>query len=337
MWLSDQTVAHLRAVADEPDLSATKYRILECIGRGGMAIVYRARDVELERNVAIKVLRAPELDPALAARVRTEARILAGLEHPGIVPVHDVGTLPDGRVWYAMKLVRGEELGRLAAGLDLNERLRIFHRTAEAVAFAHAHGVLHRDLKPGNVMVGAFGEVLVMDWGIARRTAGPEPQRIAGDNARRDPSVTHDTTVSTVADETAHGTRLGTPGSMAPEQEQGDVARINGRTDVYGLGALLGFLAGERADSPPPLPVRAPSRLRAIAAHATAASPADRYASVEQMAEDVRRFQAGLPVLAYRERPHERAARVFAKYRTPILLVLTYLLMRILLIAFARP
>jgi serine/threonine-protein kinase len=227
MWIPDRTLAHLRAVTDKPDFSGTRYRLLEPVGQGGMGVVYRAHDTELERDVAIKVLRTPEATPDLARRLRTEARILAGLEHPGIVPVHDVGTLPDGRVWYAMKLVRGESLDRLIARpFDLAERLRIFQRIAEAVAFAHAHGVLHRDLKPGNVMVGAFGEVLVLDWGVAKRAEGAP-----GDVATAAPDRTDRAG-------TLHGTRLGTPGWMAPEQERGDVARIDRRTMCTGSAAF---------------------------------------------------------------------------------------------------
>jgi len=153
--ISDKVLARLKTAAELPDLSGTRYQIIEQIGRGGMGVVYLAEDVELGRRVAIKVL-----DDA------REARVLAGLEHPGIIPVHDAGALPDGRCYYAMKLVRG---ARLDAFLEktphLPERLRIFQKICEPVAFAHARGVVHRDLKPSNIMVGEFGEVLVMDWG----------------------------------------------------------------------------------------------------------------------------------------------------------------------------
>ena len=164
--ISDATLRHLRDAADAPDLTGTKYEITERIGQGGMGTVYRARDRELARDVALKVVRLPEASPDVASRMVREAKTLARLEHPGIVPVHDVGTLPDGRVFYAMKLVRGAPLDALPPA-TLAERLRIVERLCEAVAFAHAHGVVHRDLKPQNLMVGPFGEVLVMDWGVA--------------------------------------------------------------------------------------------------------------------------------------------------------------------------
>ena len=350
MWLSDETLVHLRTVADQPDLAGTRYIALEPIGRGGMGTVYRARDTQLERDVALKVLRAPELDPGLARRLADEARILAGLEHPGIVPVHDVGTLPDGRVFYAMKLVRGMRLDRVAAeDIDQNQRLRIFQRICEAVAFAHAHGVLHRDLKPGNIMVGAFGEVLVMDWGVARRTTvGP----VAGGHTRtavpQAPDSAGSHTTGTVGPGTSgdnvnehgtvQGTRLGTPGWMAPEQEQGRTDRIDARTDVFGLGVILRFLLGLYEGAPRPEALaRPPARLRAIADHAAAPEQSARYVSVDELAADIRRFQDGLPVAAYHEPLHERIGRFITKYRTPILLVISYLIMRILIFAFTRP
>ena len=168
-WLSDRAVERLRAAGSEIDLSNTKYRLVEPIGRGGMGTVYRVEDPTLEREVALKVLDVEDPEGELAARLLQEARVLARLEHPGIVPVYDVGELADGRIFYTMKLVRGERLDRWAAsGVSLRQRLTLFRRLCEAVGFAHAHQVLHRDLKPANVMVGAFGEVLVVDWGVAR-------------------------------------------------------------------------------------------------------------------------------------------------------------------------
>ena len=167
MTLPDGTVDHLLRVAGEGD-PAARYEPGEEIGRGGMGVVYRAHDRELRRDVAMKVLRAGADAHDLVLRLRREARVLASLEHPGIVPVHDVGVL-DGQAFYVMKLVRGRRLDEWAAASpSLSDRLRAFERVCETVAFAHAHGVVHRDLKPGNVMLGAFGEVLVMDWGLAR-------------------------------------------------------------------------------------------------------------------------------------------------------------------------
>lgn len=167
MKLSDGTIARLRELTERPDFSGTRYTIVREIGRGGMGVVYEAEDRELGRNVALKVLALDLSSAAMTERMRVEARTMAQLEHPGIVPVHDVGILADGRAWYAMKLVRGSNLSNAATALPHSEMLRVFLRMCEAVGFAHAHGVVHGDLKPDNVMIGAFGEVLVMDWGVA--------------------------------------------------------------------------------------------------------------------------------------------------------------------------
>lgn len=171
-WLSDDAVARLRDITEQPELTGTRYELLRELGRGGMGVVYECHDRELERSVAMKVI---------DDEWRAEARTLAKLEHPGIVPVHDAGLLPDGRFYYTMKLVRGVRLDQIEP-LTRTEKLRLFARICEPVAFAHANGVVHRDLKPQNVMVGEFGAVLVMDWGVENiaGTPGympPEPDR----------------------------------------------------------------------------------------------------------------------------------------------------------------
>jgi len=158
MELSDSALDHLRRVLALPDVSGTGYELESEIGRGGMGIVYSARDRVLGRRVALKVL---DFAPA------GEAQLIAGLEHPAIVPVYEAGVLPDGREFYAMKLIKGSRLDRFLAGQpSLAERLRLIWRIGEALAYAHSRDVIHRDLKPQNVMVGEFGEVYVMDWGV---------------------------------------------------------------------------------------------------------------------------------------------------------------------------
>ncbi len=295
-WLSDETVSRLRAVADRPNLTGTRYEIREEIGRGGMGTVYDAFDSVLERSVALKVLALESSDPSVAERLLREARVMARLEHPGLVPVHDAGTLPDGRVFYAMKLVRGSRLDQYAAGAPTSsERLSVFRKICDAVAFAHAAGVVHRDLKPENVMIGAFGEVLVLDWGVARRAEDPAEPR---------------------------GTVLGTRAYMAPEQAAGQVDRVDERADVYSLGAMLEEL----------LPA-APRALKAICRKAMEPDPSGRYASVAEMSADVGRFLDGEAPAAHREGPFERAGRFYRRYRVPILLLLAYLAMRALLLA----
>jgi eukaryotic-like serine/threonine-protein kinase len=311
-WLSDSAMERLRAVADLPDLRGTRYEIVEPLGRGGMGAVYLANDRELCRQVALKVLAAPHADADAAARLQREARVIAQLEHPGIVPVHDVGTLVDGRLYYAMKLVRGRRLdAHVDAATPLAERLRIFERVCEAVAFAHAHGVVHRDLKPANVMVGAFGEVLVMDWGLAK---------VRGDS----PLPAASASGASVPGETAFGTVLGTPGFMAPEQAGGDVDRIDERSDVWSLGATLRFLVGPS----PPAP------LTSIVRRATQVDPAARYASVDELRRDVARFLAHERVLAHPESALVRVGRVASKYRVAIVLILAYLVVRALVLVF---
>ncbi len=158
MDLSDSVLDHLRHIAALPDLTGTRYDLEAEIGRGGMGVVYSARDRQLDRRVALKIL-----DAALAG----EARLIARLEHPAIVPIYETGTLPDGRAFYAMKLVAGARLDHyLARSPSMAERLRVVRRIGEALAYAHTTGAIHRDLKPQNVMVGEFGEVYVMDWGV---------------------------------------------------------------------------------------------------------------------------------------------------------------------------
>jgi len=160
-FLDDQALKRLRTAGGLPEFSGTRYVLLEFLARGGMGTVYAAQDQTLNRRVAIKVLDSSDANGELEGRLLREARVLAGLEHPGIVPVHDAGTLADGRVFYVMKFVEGSRVDELLAGnLSLPERLRLFLRICETMSFAHSSGILHRDLKPANVMVGAFGEVL---------------------------------------------------------------------------------------------------------------------------------------------------------------------------------
>src|SRR5579863_6831993 len=220
-FLSDKILERLRDAAEAPDLAGTRYRLLERIARGGMGVVFAAEDEKLQRRVALKVLDVPGADTDLAARLLREARVLAQLEHPGIVPVHDVGTLADGRVFYTMKFVEGRRLDQHIAGVNsIPDRLRLFLRICDAVAFAHARGVLHRDLKPANIMVGPFGEVLVMDWGLAKILRGEIPiaDRAADPEATvfekpKSSSEESGSTKSSVI--TGHGTVMGTPGYMS--------------------------------------------------------------------------------------------------------------------------
>jgi len=284
-WISDKTIQRLRHVAELPDFTGTHYRLLERVAHGGMGVVWLALDEKLDRRVALKVLDVSGEE---------EARILAKLEHPGIVPVHDVGRLADGRVFYTMKYIEGDRLDRHVASISsVPERLRIVHRICEAVAFAHAHGVLHRDLKPENIMVGPFGEVLVMDWGLAMLLRDRTPGEIGG-----------------------------TAGYMAPELARGERQSLDERTDVYSLGAILQFLvAGRNTDK----------ALRAIIEKAIAPELASRYADVKALASDLAAYLDGLPVAAHPESLLDSTRRFLHKHRLAVGLVLAYAAVRLLI------
>jgi serine/threonine protein kinase len=319
--LSDSIVTSLQAQMRAPDLSGTRYRVVHHLGRGGMGSVWLAQDEVLNRRVALKVLdfTAPAGD--LGARLFREARILAGLEHPGIVPVHDAGTLADGRAFYCMKYVEGQTLARQIAGKSLPERLRLLERIAETLGFAHARGFIHRDLKPENVMIGAFGEVLVMDWGLSKAVA-------AGRNPAEDEVSSTAPATQDSARVTGQGGILGTPGYMSPEQARGSTNDIDHRSDIFSLGAMLRFMLSATSAVPRPL--------RAICEKAMAADPDARYQSAGDMADEIARYLDGRPVLAHREGLLERVGRIYSRHRTAIVLVASYLLMRVLFISWAR-
>ena len=338
--LSDKAIGRLRAGAEEPDLAGTRYRLLERVARGGMGVVYAAEDEKLERRVALKVLDVPGTDGELASRLLREARVLAQLEHPGIVPVHDVGTLADGRVFYTMKFVEGQRLDKFIEGVEsVQDRLRLFLRICEAVAFAHARGVLHRDLKPANIMVGPFGEVLVMDWGLAKILRGgvqssnpADPEATILEKPKPSPEHSSeresDSTKSSVI--TGHGTVMGTPGYMSPEQARGEVEVLDARSDIFSLGALLRFILAQK--TPSGFTPRIDRSLEAISAKASAEQREARYSAVQDLGQDVSRYLDGLAVGAHREGIFDKVARFYRRYRFFILLILAYLVMRVLLL-----
>lgn len=312
--------------------------------RGGMGRILLAHDEQLGRDVIIKELLAEvkaetagepvtperplrETTP-MAARFVREARIAGQLEHPGIVPVHELGLRENGDLYYTMKFVRGRSMSealRQASGLV--ERLKLLPHVidvCQAVAYAHSRGVIHRDIKPANVMVGEFGETVIIDWGLARiRKSATEGHSREIDTGNADDGR-----------QTMHGQVLGTPAYMAPEQAQGRAAAVDERTDIYALGALLytlltgqpPYFAARRDEilqlAAEGLPERvcvrepeAPPELVAICEKAMSSDPAQRYPSARNMAEELQHFQSGGLVAAYDYRFHERLRRFISRNR----------------------
>jgi serine/threonine protein kinase len=281
---------------------ADRYVLEREIGRGGMGRVFLGRDLRLARRVAVKVL----LDPsaARAQRFEREVQLAARLQHPGIVAVYDSGFWPTGEPYLVMRLVLGRSLARaIEESETLADRLALLPNliaAADAVGYAHDQGVVHRDLKPSNIIVGAFGETVVLDWGLAKELGDPDGREPAGQ------------AIAGPAGSTEVGTVLGTPGYMAPEQAAGQP--VDARADVYALGALLThLLTGEppRPDAPAGTSqlsraVRAPADLLAITAKALAADPQLRYPTAFELADDLKRFQTTELVAA---RPYSLATR----------------------------
>jgi len=238
------TVPDPRGAAPRMPPDTPRYRFEAFLARGGMGEVWRGCDTLLAREVALKVLREQEFDPGARARFEEEARRVSRLEHPSIVPVYDLGELPDGRPFIAMKLIHGQTLAELLAARatpaeDLSRWVGVFEQICAAVAFAHARDLIHRDLKPSNVMLGEFGEVQVMDWGIAKALAArPRPAPIPLTPMLLSPSVVGAATGPGGA-ETLPGQARGTPAFMAPEQARSETSRVGKASDVFGLGGIL--------------------------------------------------------------------------------------------------
>ena len=315
--LSDTQLSTLQRELALPDLG-DRYRLIARLGRGGMGAVYLGHDTLLNRDVAVKVVEGDSGSAAFAQRLAGEAQILARLEHPGIVPVHDFGRSPEGLDYYVMKHVEGETFARYCTrNTTLVDRLRVLRRVAETIAFAHAQGVVHGDLSPRNVMVGAFGEVLTLDWGLARAATS----RI--DRAEASRSAAPDVTAQ----------RIGTPGYAAPELTHAS-APLTSAADIYALGGLLHLacIGAHPAEGSAPTAVgdrdRAP--LLAICRRARADEPGERYESCAAFAADLARYLDHDRVQAYRERWGESLLRLGRKYQVVIALVGAYLLMRVL-------
>jgi len=322
------------------------FTIDRLIGRGGMGEVYRAEQLDLARSVAFK-----QLHPGSTSRQRErfarEARLTAQLDHPSIVPVHLFEVARDGGPsGYVMKLVEGKTLRTLlaetvemherGAPIDaehaLSRRLEYFLKICDAIAFAHDRGVLHRDLKPANFMIGTFGEVYVMDWGVAR------PIGEKNDERSRLP-MPH----AQAPDLTQMGEVVGSPSYMSPEQADGRNDEVGPRSDQYALGLILfeiitlkraidgatmeeAFTLASTGQKAPFEHVskreRIPPELRAVVEKATRYLPADRYESVQALADDVRRFVQGEAVLARRDNPIAKLFRWVNRHRRAALVLL---------------
>ena len=308
------------------EVSPALYRVEGEFARGGMGRILLAHDLRLGRTVALKELYA-EAGPGAPRRFVREALVTARLQHPAIVPVYEAGRWPGGRPFYAMKLVEGRSLEALLRDAsDLAGRLALLPHliaVAEAVAYAHGQRVVHRDLKPANVLVGAFGETVVVDWGLARElgTVTPAEHEESGTGASAGQTVT--------------GTVLGTPHYMPPEQARGLPA--DERADVYALGAMLYFLltgapphAGRSAEEAlaaaaagrvEPVERRepeAPPDLVAVVRKALAPEPDDRYPTARELASDLRRFQTGQLVSAHRYSTRELVRRFVRRHRAAL-------------------
>jgi hypothetical protein len=323
-------------VAYQPE-GRGRYTVTHLHAQGGIGQVWRAEDSDLGRPVALKEVRPDRAATAeVLARFLDEARITGQLEHPGIVPVYELFKGgPDGRPFYTMRFVRGRTLTEAAASyhrrraageagaLELRELLNAFVAVCNAVAYAHSRGVIHRDLKGRNVVLGDFGEVMVLDWGLAKVAGPPDESKnpvTPGQEGSRD--------------ETHQGQVLGTPAYMPPEQAEGRLQAIDERSDVYGLGAILyDILTGrppfegvdsqqilqrvihDTPDRPRSLVATVPAALEAVCLKALAKEPSGRYASATELAAEVRHWLAGEPVTAYPEPWTTRARRWMGRHR----------------------
>ena len=319
------TGGHPEVPAPQPELPPSShfgdYEILHEIGRGGRGIVYRVNDPELNRPLAVKVLR-PELrdEPDAVRRFLEEAQVMGQLQHPNIVPVHAIGRLPDGRLYFAMRLVQGRTLAELLAerpapSHDLPRFLTVIQQVCQAVAYAHSRRVIHRDLKPANVMVGTFAEVQVMDWGLTKvLTADEASQALQPSESGASASEITNTIRTLRTEETglssADGLMVGTISYLSPEQAKGQIERVDRRADVFGLGAVLcEVLTGQ-----PPYTGAAVWKLHLMAAEGDLA---DAFARLDRCGTDAELIALAKDCLApERERRPRDAGEVAARLAT---------------------
>ncbi len=331
----------------EATSTGLRFRILRPYARGGLGEVHVARDEELAREVALKQIQESHADDRESQlRFKLEAEITGGLEHPGIVPVYGLGQYADGRPYYAMRFIRGHSLKEACErfhkadgpnrdpserSLSMRSLLGRFVDVCNAIAYAHSRGVLHRDLKPGNIMLGKYGETLVVDWGLAKTLGGPPP------NDNTEPGEgTLTPSSGSLGSQTVMGSAMGTPQFMSPEQASGRLDQLGPASDVYSLGATLYcLLTGQppfndpevgtvltkvqRGEFPPPHEVKAgiAKPLEAICLKAMALKPADRYVSPRDLADDIEHWLADERVSAWTE-PWSVTARRWVSRHMPL-------------------
>ena len=320
-----------------PNHTGPRFRILRPHARGGLGEVFVAEDQELHREVALKEIQSQRADePESRSRFLMEAEITGGLEHPGIVPVYGLGSYGDGRPYYAMRFIRGDSLKEAITqfhanpdakheSLALRQLLRRFTDVCNAMAYAHSRGVLHRDLKPGNIMLGKYGETLVVDWGLAKTSAAvSETQASAASSGATGAALDAETPLKPASgsnvDPTQMGRAIGTPAYMSPEQAAGRLDELSPASDVYSLGATLYMLlvgkpafGGEdmgavlrqvqKGAFPTPRQVnrQVPPALEAICLKAMARAAGARYTTPRALADDIEHWLADEPVAVYRE------------------------------------
>jgi len=329
-----------------------RYELGEHVAQGGMGAIITATEAATGRIVAMKRM-LDGADEEDSARFLTEAKVTALLEHPNIVPVHELGVDGDGYVFYTMKLVKGETLGDVLARIKrgdeatirrypLSALLNIFQKVCDAVAFAHSRDVLHRDLKPDNIMIGEYGEVLVMDWGLAKILERKLPRGGKDPLLGADPSGGYRTMAGAV---------MGTPQYMAPEQAEGHISQIDQRTDIYALGGILYHMlalrppvtagddtamieAAAAGKIPPPADLvrrralphcpggRIPESLSAVAMRALSKSRGGRYPTVQSLQQEIAAYQAGFATSAERAGLWRRVGLMVRRHKVALVAIL---------------
>jgi len=356
--LTPQAAALLRLMPREVT-NGRRYEIGRIVNQGGMGAILEARQSGIQRTVAMKVMLG-EASEETMARFIEEARITGQLEHPNIVPVHEIGVDEQQQLFYTMKFVNGEALHDTLVRVkkrepealrlfSLAELLNVFQKVCDAVAFAHSRGVIHRDLKPGNVMIGEFGEALVVDWGLAKQLSDAsedrKPSSDAGGHCR--------------GPQTLNGSLIGTPSFMSPEQARGDPSKVDQRSDIYSLGAILhtllylappvagkdvteilGNVQAGRVEPPaedlPHVPGgRVPESLQAVARKAIALKPEDRYQTVAELQAEVTAYQHGFATRAENATLWKQVTLALHRYKSEAALAACALLILGALAAFS--